>query len=367
MRQYVEIAAYIKSQRFLSLMEFTANQIAEMVSGKVEGNGDVAIREFAKIEEGKPGAISFLANPKYTNYIYTTESSVVLVRNDFEPEKDVKATLIRVEDPYATVAHLLTMAQAMMKPRRSGIEQPCFIAEGVEIPDDAYIGAFAYIGKGALIGKGAQIYPQSYIGEGASIGDNTTLYAGVKVYHGCKIGNNCILHSGAVIGADGFGFAPDGEYYTKIPQIGIVEIDDDVEIGANTTIDRATMGATRVARGVKLDNLIQIGHNVEIGRATVMAAQAGIAGSTKIGHHCMIGGQVGLAGHIRMGDRAEIAAQSGTQKNIADDARLFGSPAMDLREYGRQAVYIKGLPNLNAKVNKLEKSINELIAKSTDK
>lgn len=338
-------------------MELSANQIAAMVSGKVEGNGDVMIHEFAKIEEGQPGAISFLANPKYTHHIYNTRSSAVLVRNDFEPEHPISATLIRVADPYATVAHLLTIAQQMMMPKRKGIEQPCFVAEGVELPDDVYVGAFAYIGKDAIIGKGAQIYPQTYVGDGCKIGDNTILYAGVKIYSGCQIGNNCILHSGVVIGADGFGFAPDGGKYTKIPQIGNVILGDDVEIGANTTIDRATMGSTRIADGVKLDNLIQIAHNVEVGESTVMAAQAGIAGSTKIGDHCLIGGQVGLAGHIHVGSRAEIAAQSGTQKDIAEGARLFGSPAMELRDYGRQAVYIKRLPELYAQVRDLAREL----------
>ncbi|MBD5308188.1 MAG: UDP-3-O-(3-hydroxymyristoyl)glucosamine N-acyltransferase [Bacteroides sp.] len=338
-------------------MELSANQIAALVSGRVEGDGEVLIHEFAKIEEGQPGAISFLANPKYTPHIYTTRSSAVLVRNDFEPEAPVSATLIRVEDPYATVAHLLTLAQQMMASSPVGIEQPSFIAEGVEIPSDIYIGAFAYIGKGSVIGKGARIYPQVYIGENCSVGEGSILYPGVKVYAGCKIGANCILHSGVVIGGDGFGFAPDGDSYTKIPQIGNVVIGNDVEIGANTTVDRATMGSTRIADGVKLDNLIQIAHNVEIGRSTVMAAQAGVAGSTKIGAHCMIGGQVGLAGHIHVGDRAQIAAQSGTQKNVPDDARLFGTPAMDLREYGKQAVYVRRLPDLFAQVRDMDRHI----------
>lgn len=247
----------------------------------------------------------------------------------------------------------------MMAPKRKGIEQPCYISEGVEIPEDAYIGAFAYIGRGTTIGRGAQIYPQTYIGDGCKIGNETTLYAGVKVYAGCVVGDRCIMHSGVVIGGDGFGFAPDGGRYTKIPQIGNVVIGDDVEIGANTTVDRATMGSTRIKDGVKLDNLIQIAHNVEIGESTVMAAQAGIAGSTKIGSHCMIGGQVGLAGHITVGDRAQIAAQSGTQKSIEADARLFGTPAMELREYGRQAVYIKRLPDLFNQVREMSRAIKE--------
>ena len=283
----------------------------------------------------------------------------MLFRSDFEPEKPVNATLIRVADPYATVAHLLTIAQQMMAPKRKGIEQPFYISEGVEIPEDAYIGAFAYIGRGTTIGRGAQIYPQTYIGDGCKIGNETTLYAGVKVYAGCVVGDRCIMHSGVVIGGDGFGFAPDGGRYTKIPQIGNVVIGDDVVIGANTTVDRDTFGSTLIKDGVNLDNLIQIAHNVEIGESTVMAAQAGIAGSTKIGSHCMIGGQVGLAGHITVGDRAQIAAQSGTQKSIEADARLFGTPAMELREYGRQAVYIKRLPDLFNQVREMSRAIKE--------
>lgn len=342
-------------------MEFSANQIAALAGGTVEGNGDVKINTFAKIEEGVPGAISFLANIKYEHYIYTTESSAVLVSRDFKPDQSVKATLIRVDDPYATVAHLLAMVQQMLTPSPTGIEQPSYVAEGVVLPDDVYVGAFAYIAKGAKIGKGAKIFPHAYVGERAEIGEGTILYSGVKVYHGCKIGSRCIVHSGAVIGADGFGFAPlpDGSY-DKIPQIGIVEIADDVEIGANTTIDRAMMGATRLGRGVKLDNLIQIGHNCTVGDWTVMAAQAGVAGSCHVGNHCMIGGQVGLAGHIKIGDRVQIAAQSGIHKDVPADARLFGSPAMDLKAYGRQAVNIKNLPRLMDRVKSLEAKVRDL-------
>lgn len=342
-------------------MEFTANQIAALVNGQVEGDGEVKISTFAKIEEGVPGAISFLANVKYLPYIYTTRSSAVLVRRDFVAEQPVSATLIRVDDPYAAVAHLLSMVQQMITPSTKGIEQPCFIAEGVEIPDDVYIGAFAYIGKGAKIGPGAKIFPQTFVGERAEIGENTTLYAGVRIYHGCKIGNRCIIHSGAVIGADGFGFAPlpDGSY-EKIPQIGIVEIADDVEIGANSTIDRAMMGATRIEHGVKIDNLIQIGHNCRIGEWTVMAAQSGVAGSAKLGSHCMIGGQVGIAGHINIGNRVEIAAQSGLHRDAPEGARLFGCPAGDMKAFARQTVNVKNLPRLAEKVAALEKRLSEL-------
>lgn len=341
-------------------MEFTANQIAALANGTVEGDGEVKLNTIAKIEEGHPGAISFLANPKYIPYIYTTGSSAVLVSKDFVPEQPVKATLIRVDNPYATVAHLLTMVQQMMTPQLKGIESPSFISEGVEVSDDSYIGAFAYIGKGVKLGKGVKIYPQAYVGDGASIGDGTTLYAGAKIYHGCKVGRNCIIHAGAVIGADGFGFAPTENGYEKIPQIGNVEIADNVEIGANTTVDRAMMGSTRIEEGVKLDNLIQVAHNCRVGKHTVMASQAGVAGSTKVGEWCMIGGQVGLAGHIHVGDRAEIAAQSGIHKDVEVNARLFGSPAMDLKAYGRQAVSVKRLPDLIKRVAELEKQLKEI-------
>lgn len=340
-------------------MEFSAQQIAALCNGVVEGDADVKINSFAKIEEGHPGAISFLANPKYTHYIYSTGSSVVLVSKTFVPEEPVKATLIRVDDPYATVAFLLTMVQQMMTPKVQGIEQPSFIAQGVEISDDCYVGAFAYIAKGAKIGKNVKIYPQAYVGEDVVIGDNTILYSGVKVYHRCKIGNNCIIHSGAVIGADGFGFAPTSEGYDKIPQIGNVEIADDVEIGANTTIDRAMMGSTYISQGVKLDNLIQIGHNCVVGEHTVIAAQAGVAGSAKIGSRVMIGGQVGLAGHIKIGDGAQIAAQSGIPKDVKPGARMFGYPAMDVLAYGRQACNIRNLPSLYERVQELENILNK--------
>lgn len=340
-------------------MEFTANQIASLANGVVEGDGEVKINTIAKIEEGHPGAISFLANIKYIPYIYTTKSSAVLVSKDFVPEHPISATLIRVDDPYATVAHLLTMVQQMTTPVHKGIEQPCYVADGVQLPEDVYVGAFAYIGAGCRIAPGAQIYPHVYLGDGVSIGEGSIIYSGAKIYHGCQIGNRCIIHAGAVIGADGFGFAPVDGGYDKIPQIGNVVIEDDVEIGANTTVDRAMMGSTRIGRGVKLDNLIQIAHNCTVGQNTVMAAQAGIAGSTHIGAGCMIGGQVGLAGHITVGDGAQIAAQSGTQKSVPAGARLFGSPAMDLREYGRQAVNIKNLPRLYETVRKIEKEIKK--------
>ena len=341
-------------------MEFTANQIAAAVGGTVDGDGNAAVNTFAKIEEARPGALTFLANPKYTHCIYDTQASVVLVRRDFEPEHPVGATLVRVDDPYATLSQLLQMVDAAINVRPTGVEQPSFVAEGVELPEGVYVGAFAYIGKGARIGRNAKIYPQAYVGAGAVIGDDTALYPGAKVYHGCVIGARCILHAGVVVGADGFGFAPtaDGSY-SKIPQIGNVVIADDVEIGANTTVDRATMGSTRIGRGTKLDNLIQVAHNVEIGTDTVMAAQSGIAGSAKLGSRCMVGGQVGIAGHISVGDRVEIGAQSGIPHNVADGSRLMGYPAVPAGDFMRQMVYVKRLGEAFARLSALEKAVKE--------
>lgn len=336
-------------------MELTAKQLAALVHGEVEGDGEVKVGTFAKIEEGHEGALSFLANPKYTHHIYTTESSVVLVKRDFVAEHPVKATLIRVDDPYATIAQLLEMVQEMTRVDKRGIEQPCFIAEGVTIPEDAYVGAFAYIGSGAKIGNGAKIYPQTYVGNGCSIGDGTTLYSGVKIYDGCVVGDRCILHSGVVIGADGFGFAPVDGHYEKIPQTGNVVIEDDVEIGANTTVDRAMMGSTRICKGVKLDNLIQIAHNCTVGDHTVMAAQVGVAGSAKIGKHCMVGGQVGIVGHLSIADGTQIGAQSGVNRATKPGERIMGAPAVEMGEYARSLVYIKRLGKLYEQVKAFEK------------
>ncbi len=327
-------------------MEFTASQIATLVGGVVDGDGNATVNTFAKIEEGHPGALTFLANSKYTPFIYQTKASVVLVRKDFEPEKPVEATMVRVDDPYSTLAHLLTEVSRLANPPKRGIESQSFIAEGVEVPDDVYIGAFAYIGKGVRIGKGCQIYPRAYIGDGASVGNDTILYPGVTVYAGCHIGARCIIHAGAVIGADGFGFAPVGDHYDKLPQIGNVVIADDVEIGANTTIDRATMGSTRIEKGVKLDNLIQIAHNCVIGANTVMASQSGVAGSTHIGEHCMVGGQVGFAGHIKVGDNVSVGAQSGVPNNVESGSRIMGYPAVDARRFARQTAALKQMTDM---------------------
>ena len=337
-------------------MEFTARQIASFIEGKVEGDENVQIHTFAKIEEGMPGAISFLSNPKYTHYIYDTKSSIVLINEDVVLEKPVKATLIRVKNAYECVAKLLQVYQASL-PKKCGISPMSFIAESAKVGKDCYVGAFAYIGKDVKIGKNVCIYPQSYIGDNVSIGDNCIVYPGVKIYHNCVIGNNCILHAGGVIGGDGFGFAPENGEYMKIAQIGNVVVCDDVEIGANTTIDRATMGSTVIHKGVKLDNLIQIAHNVEIGEHTVMAAQVGVAGSAKIGSHNMVGGQVGFAGHIKVGNNNKFGAQSGVPNSIGDNNSVLGSPVVSAMDFARQTVYMKRLGDLFKDVSALKKEL----------
>lgn len=339
-------------------MEITAAQLAAMVQGEVVGNPEAKINNFAKIEEGREGCLSFLANQKYTHYIYSTQSSVVLVRKDFVPEEAVSATLVKVDDPYATIATLLNFVNAQI-PAKQGRENPCYITDGASVPDSCYVGAFAYVGANVHVGEHTQIYPQAYIGDDVVIGDNVIIYSGVKIYRGCRIGNNCIIHSGAVIGADGFGFAPVNGEYEKIAQIGNVVLEDNVEVGANTTIDRATMGSTIIRRGVKLDNLIQVAHNVEIGENTVMAAQVGVAGSTKIGKHNMVGGQVGFAGHIHIGDNCNFGAQSGVPNSVGDGKTLLGTPAIDSREFAKMFIYSKNLAALNKQVAELKKKLEE--------
>lgn len=334
-------------------MKITPNIIASLTGGIVEGDGELPIVGFGKIEEAGEGCVTFIANPKYAHYIYTTKASAVIVNSDFEYEGEIAPTLIRVKDAYSSLAELLTAFEAS-KPRPRGIEEPCRIADGVEIPEDAYVGAFAYIGAGARIGKGVRIYPQCYVGEGVEIGSGTVLRPGVKIYEGCRIGERCVIHSGAVIGADGFGFAPKGDIYEKIPQIGNVIIADDVEIGANTCIDRATFGHTVIGRGTKLDNLIQVAHNVEIGANNVFAAQTGIAGSTRIGDSNRVGGQCGFAGHIRIGDGNEFGAQSGIPNSVGSGRRLIGYPAVDARTFAKSQVYIRRLEELFGR--KTEKS-----------
>jgi UDP-3-O-[3-hydroxymyristoyl] glucosamine N-acyltransferase len=342
-------------------MEFTAKMIALALNGTVEGDPEVTVNTFAKIEEGHKGAISFLANPKYEHYIYTTDSSIVLVGLDFKPAGIVKATMVRVEDPYQALARLLAMYE-QSKPAKKGIHPTAVLDESVRMGSDIYVGAYTVVSENVVIGDGCSLYPHVFIGDNVKIGSNCTLYAGVKIYKECVIGNNCILHAGAVIGADGFGFAPAGENdYVKIQQIGNVILEDNVEIGANTCIDRATMGSTVIHRGAKLDNLVQIGHNVVIGENTVMAAQSGIAGSTKVGKNCMMGGQVGLAGHLSIADGCKIAAQSGIAGNIKEEnSTVLGSPAFDSKKYMRSFIFFTRLPEMNKKLDELIKKVDSL-------
>ncbi len=338
-------------------MEFSAQQIAELLEGTIEGNPETKVNNLSKIEEGKPCTLSFLANPKYTPFLYNTHASVVIVHKDLTLEKPLKATctLIRVEDPYQGFAKVLALYDRM-NDGKTGMEQPLCIDPTATYGPNCYIGSFTYIGKGAKIGKGVKIYPQCYIGDGVSIGDNTIIYAGVKLYSRTIIGAHCTIHAGCVIGSDGFGFAPNSNNnYHKVPQIGNVFIEDYVEIGANTTIDRATLGSTLILKGVKLDNLIQIAHNVEIGENTVIAAQTGISGSTKIGKNCMIGGQAGFAGHITVADDVKIAGQAGVTNNVETPGEIIqGTPAFSTVEFKRSYVLFKKLPELLNRIRNLE-------------
>ncbi|MDX5324889.1 MAG: UDP-3-O-(3-hydroxymyristoyl)glucosamine N-acyltransferase [Bacteroidota bacterium] len=327
-------------------MEFSVEQVAQMLDGTIEGDGKKTVHTLAKIEEGTPGSLSFLANPKYITHIYTTGATAVIVSNDFEPEKPVKTTLIRVKDAYQAFAKLLSLYNEM-KHNRSGLEQPCSVSERASVGDDVFIGAFSYVGEGSTVGKNSKIYQQVVIGMNVKIGENCIIFPGVRIYDDCVIGNNVTLHAGCVIGADGFGFAPNSENsYDKVAQIGNVIIEDHVEVGANTTIDRATLGSTIIRKGVKLDNLIQIAHNVEIGENTVIASQTGVAGSTKIGKNCMIGGQVGIVGHLQIGDNVKIAAQSGVGHSIEEGGIVQGSPAIPASDFKRSYVYFRKLPSL---------------------
>lgn len=340
-------------------MEFTAKQIAAFLQGEIVGNENATVHTFAKIEEGVPGAISFLSNPKYTPYIYNTQASIVLVNKDFVPEHEVKATLIKVDNAYDCLARLLTLYE-QSKPKKTGIDPLAFIAPTAQVGKDVWIAPFAYVGEHAVVGDRTRIYPHATVDDGAHIGEDCTLYAGATVYHDCRIGNRCILHAGSVVGADGFGFAPTPQGYEKIPQIGVAILEDDVEIGANTCIDRATMGTTIVHRGVKLDNLVQIAHNDEIGANTVMAAQAGVAGSTKVGEWCMFGGQVGVAGHIHIGDRVVFGAQSGVPSSVKSDQRLIGAPPMEEKPFFKSSAIFRKLPDMYFELNALRKELNEL-------
>ena len=336
-----------------------------MIGGRVEGDENARVNSFAKIEEGRPGAISFLSNTKYTHYIYDTQSSVVLIDENVELEHEVKATLIRVKNAYEAVARLL-QAYESMKPKKKGIDPLAFIASSATLGDNCYVGAFAYIGEGAKIGKNCQIYPHAVVGDNVSVGDDCIIYPNAVVYHDCSLVQRVTMHAGSVVGADGFVFAPTAEGYDKIPQIGIVTIEDDVEIGANTCIDRSTMGSTYVRKGVKLDNLVQIAHNTDIGANTVMSAQVGVAGSTKIGEWCMFGGQVGIAGHITIGNRVNLGAQSGAPSSIEDNQTLIGTPPMETRPFFRSQSIFRRLPDMYKELEELKKEVEKLKMKSEE-
>jgi len=348
-------------------MEFTAKLIADFLGGTLDGDPNVKVYTVAKIEEGFPGALAFLANPKYTPYIYTTKASIVLVNSDFIPEHPVEATLVRVNNAYEAFATLLNL-YAQSKQPKSGIEEPSFIHKSVQVGKDPYIGAFSYIAEEVVLGDNVKIYPQVYIGPKVKVGNNTTIYPGAVVYEECVIGDSCIIHSGAVVGADGFGFASGEETnYTKIPQIGNVVLEDHVEIGANATVDRATMGSTILRKGVKIDDHVHIAHNVEVGENTVMAAQTGVAGSTKIGKNCMFGGQVGVSSHIRIADGVKAGAQAGISGDIKKPGVIvLGSPASEISKQRRSMAAYKNLPELMKKLNELERIVEELRSKLND-
>lgn len=339
-------------------MKFTAEQIAGILEGEVVGNPNAEVYKLAKIEEGTDGSITFLANPKYANYIYSTKASITIVNSTFEPENEISTTLIKVEDAYKSFSKLLEYYN-QVKLMKSGIEQPTVISDNVVYGDNLYLGSFSYLGKNVTIGNNVKIYPNCFIGDNVTLGDNTILFAGVRIYSESTIGKNCTIHSGCIIGSDGFGFAPaeDGTY-SKVPQIGNVIIEDNVDIGACTTIDRATLGSTIIRKGVKLDNQIQIAHNVEIGENTVIASQTGVAGSTKIGKNCMIGGQVGIVGHITIGDRVRIQAQSGIGKSIPDGETIQGSPAFNYGDWNKSYVHFRNLPKIVSDIEDLKKKID---------
>lgn len=343
-------------------MNFPAAQIALLINGKVEGDASIAVSSFGKIEEAKQGQLSFLANPKYEEFLYSTSASVIIINESFELRQPVNATLIRVPDAYTAFATLLTKYQEIMQQQLSGIQQPVHIAKTASHGENVFIGAFVYIGENAGIGNNTKIYPNVYIGDNVTIGDNCVVHPGVKIYHDCKIGDHVTIHAGTVIGSDGFGFAPQADgSFKKVPQIGNVVIENNVEIGANATIDRATIGSTLIKSGAKLDNLIQIAHNVEIGNSTVIAAQAGVSGSTKIGNGVMIGGQAGIVGHIQLGDGAKVNAQSGVSKSIGAGKAVTGSPAYDYTSALRSQAVTRKLPELEKRVKELEALVKQLL------
>ena len=342
-------------------MEFTASVIAGFLKGEIEGDPEAKVNTIAKIEEGHEGALSFLANPKYEHYIYTTGSSVVLVNKTFMPSQKVSATLIRVDNAYESFASLLRLVD-QARPRKTGIHPTAVIESTAKTGSDIYIGPYAYIGENAVIGDACSIYPHVYVGDNTRVGKNCIIFPGVTVYHECVLGENCIIHAGSVIGSDGFGFAPQSDNeYMKIPQLGNVILEDNVEIGANVTVDRATMGSTIIRSGVKLDNLIQIGHNVEVGENTVMAALCGISGSTKLGKNCMVGGQVGFAGHIKIADGTRIGAQAGILGDIKEEnTAIIGSPAFDIKQFMKSTVLFKRLPEMKTRIDRIEKEVESL-------
>ncbi|MBZ4651859.1 MAG: lpxD [Proteiniphilum sp.] len=346
-------------------MTFTAKQIADFLRGEVIGNPNATVSSFSKIEEGKPETLTFLGNPKYTPYIYDTAADIVLVNNDFVPDKPVRATMIKVTNAYAALASLMSLVE-QQKPVKEGVATVAFVSPSATVGEHIYLGEFAFIGEQTQIGNNCMIYPQVYVGDNVQVGDNCILYPGVKIYHDCVIGDNCIIHAGAVIGADGFGFSKEEEIYRKIPQIGNVIIEEDVEIGANTTIDRAVMGSTIIHRGVKLDNLIQIAHNCEVGENTVMAAQVGIAGSTKIEENCVLGGQVGIGGHITIGKNSQIGAQAGIISNTKEGSQVLGSPAIPVRDFFKSSVIFPKIPDMYRRLNAMEKELADLKKKLSE-
>lgn len=340
-------------------MKFTALQIAGILEGDIVGNPEVEVSKLAKIEEGTEGSLTFLANPKYTQYIYNTKSSITIVNKDFIPENDLDTTLIKVDDAYKSFSKLLEYYN-QIKMNKTGIEEPSFISESASYGENIYVGAFSYIGENVTLGDNVKIYPNTYIGDNVSIGNDVVIFSGAKIYSECIIGNHCVINSGAIIGADGFGFTPNenGEY-NKVPQTGNVVLEDYVDIGAATTIDRATLGSTIIRRGVKLDNQIQIAHNVEIGRNTVIAAQTGVAGSTKIGENCQIGGQVGIVGHLSIGNNVKIQAQSGIGRHVKDNEVIQGSPALAYADYNKSYVHFKNLPKIVKRIDDVEKKLGK--------
>jgi UDP-3-O-[3-hydroxymyristoyl] glucosamine N-acyltransferase len=343
-------------------MEFSAAQIASILNGEVQGDPEVTVSGLSKIEEGQPNTLSFLANTKYEEFIYSTGASIVIVNKDFKPTNDLpkSLTLVKVDDAYSCFAKLLDVYN-QMRQKQPQIEQPCFVSPSAQIGNEVYVGAFAYISEDAIIAKGAKIYPNAYIGEGVSIGENTTIFPGVKIYRDCKVGANCIIHAGSVIGADGFGFAPDAEgNFQKVPQIGNVVIEDNVEIGANCTIDRATLGSTFIRQGAKIDNLVQIAHNVDVGKNSAMAAQVGVAGSTKIGERVMVGGQAGISGHIKIADDTKIVAQSGIPGSVKKSGQiLMGSPGIPMEDFKKSYFGFRKLPYILEKLRELEDRIKD--------